>query len=125
MTDEELRWRDPAAALRELAPSGEVPPGLRPLMQQAASEIQRLRAENSMLRYQLKASDQTLEHERILRATHEPRVRLSDMADELIRELRRQGMVTMQSVFDGSILKIQPDKEGLPDGVALKSGAAP
>lgn len=35
---------------------------------------------------------------------------LSDRADELIRELHRQGMMEMRSVFDGAILTIARDK---------------
>lgn len=42
------------------------------------------------------------------------RVRLSDMADALVRELHRQGLVTMQSVLQGAVLRIRPDQDGLP-----------
>lgn len=40
--------------------------------------------------------------------------RLSDIADELIRQLRKQGMEKMQAVFDGMRLRIDPwpDSEG-------------
>ncbi len=52
-------------------------------------------------------------------AAHEPSVsrlpvpgatmtRLSDIADELIRQLRKQGMEKMQAVFDGMRLRIDP-----------------
>jgi len=33
---------------------------------------------------------------------------LSDMADGVIRELHRQGMVSMRSEFDGAVLRIEP-----------------
>lgn len=35
--------------------------------------------------------------------------RLSDIADELIRQLRKQGMERMQAVFDGMLLRIDPE----------------
>lgn len=41
--------------------------------------------------------------------------RLSDIADELIRQLRKQGMEKMQAVFDGMRLRIDPwpDSDGV------------
>lgn len=54
-----------------------------------------------------------------LSSHHEPKALLSDMGDELIRELHRQGMVTMQLVFDGSMLRIAPDQQKLPNGLAV------
>lgn len=34
--------------------------------------------------------------------------RLSDIADSLVRELQRQGMSTMQAVFDGMKVRVEP-----------------
>jgi len=48
-TEEKPVWDDAAAALRELAPSAMVPAGLRPLLMQAADEIERLVREVSRL----------------------------------------------------------------------------
>lgn len=53
---EDVHWADSAAALRQLAPLPSVPPGLRPLMLQAADEIERLRELLSI------AQDRNAEH---------------------------------------------------------------
>lgn len=42
--------------------------------------------------------------------------RLSDIADTLVRELRRQGMETLQAVFDGVKVRVEPWKEPLESG---------
>jgi len=42
--------------------------------------------------------------------------RLSDIADDLVKEMRRQGMETLQSVFDGVKVRVEPWREPQPWG---------
>jgi hypothetical protein len=50
--------------------------------------------------------------------------RLSDIADDLIRELKRQGMETLQAVFQGVLLRVEPYKEPMPEAAKRRIDCA-
>ncbi len=111
-----LAWRYDGKALVTLTP-GECADAIERLQKlaqpptaalaEAYAEIERLKA---ALRGFLPANHPAAQ------ATEPPVQRkpmLSDRADELIRELHQQGLVTMRSVFDGAILTILPDRPAM------------
>ena len=68
---EQLHWHDPAAALRELAPCEVIPEGLRPLMLQAADEldeIERLREALQIIAGQRQCADSLMGNVDVARA---------------------------------------------------------
>jgi len=102
----------------------------------ALNEVNLLRACNEDFRAQIKQLNEKcaetqaeLDHTVAshARRQHEPSVtrlpvpgtklaRLSDIADDLVKEMRRQGMETLQSVFDGVKVRVEPWREPQPWG---------